>query len=187
MASTLNISGGLYGYEDISKNAKKWYAICDEGICGECEKYHISMKVTRGHKMISIEDYRQIENISVNLNCETHGKKLHLYCKKHDVACFLERVKKTNQLVTTLSFKEEMRFYMESRLEIEIHHMICSLMKEVRQFGEIKVIETMTNFQLKDSKIDQAQIQIQGGSQSIQNVNLKLKEKFNIIGSKSSI
>ncbi|VDI52521.1 Hypothetical predicted protein [Mytilus galloprovincialis] len=31
--------------------------------------------------MISIEDYRQIENISVNLNCEIHGKKLETrYC-----------------------------------------------------------------------------------------------------------
>ncbi|CAG2258101.1 unnamed protein product [Mytilus edulis] len=36
--------------------------------------------------MISIEDYRRIENISINLNCEIHGKKLDLYCKKHDTA-----------------------------------------------------------------------------------------------------
>ncbi|CAC5392052.1 unnamed protein product [Mytilus coruscus] len=67
------------------KNAKKWCTNCEEGFCGECEKYHTSMKVSRDHKMISIEDYRQIEDISVNLNSEIHGKKLDLYCKKHDI------------------------------------------------------------------------------------------------------
>ncbi|XP_063420946.1 tripartite motif-containing protein 29-like [Mytilus trossulus] len=81
MASTLNVTCGSCGYEDFLKNAKKWFTICEEGFCGECEKYHKSMKVTRNHKMISIEDYRQIESISVN-----HGKKLDLYCKKHDIA-----------------------------------------------------------------------------------------------------
>ncbi|CAC5392081.1 unnamed protein product [Mytilus coruscus] len=86
MASKLNISCGTCGYEDISKNAKKWCTICEEGFCGECEKYHKSMKVSRDHKMISTEDYRQIQNISVNFNCEIHGKKLDLYCKKHDIA-----------------------------------------------------------------------------------------------------
>ncbi|XP_063420940.1 uncharacterized protein LOC134706161 [Mytilus trossulus] len=86
MASKLNIPCGSCGYEDISKNAEKWCTICEEGFCGECEKYHKSMKLSRDHKMISIEDYRQIENISVNLNCEIHGKKLDLYCKKHDIA-----------------------------------------------------------------------------------------------------
>ncbi|CAG2258124.1 unnamed protein product [Mytilus edulis] len=86
MASKLNILCGSCGYEDISKNAKKWCTICEEGFCEDCERYHKSMKLSRDHKMISIEDYRQIENISVNLNCEIHGKKLDLYCKKHDIA-----------------------------------------------------------------------------------------------------
>lgn len=44
------------------------------------------MKVTRDHTLISTDDYRKIENISVNLKCDTHGKKFDLYCKNHDVA-----------------------------------------------------------------------------------------------------
>ncbi|XP_071155102.1 uncharacterized protein [Mytilus edulis] len=83
--------------------------------------------------------------------------------------------------------KAKTKVFTKSRMEIEIHHMICSLMKEVKRFGEIKVIETMTNLQLKDAKIDQAQIQIHGLSQSIQNVNLKLKQKFDIKGSEHAI
>ncbi|CAC5380332.1 unnamed protein product [Mytilus coruscus] len=44
------------------------------------------MKVTSGHKLISSDDYRKIENVPVNLKCDTHGKKFDLYCKTHDVA-----------------------------------------------------------------------------------------------------
>ncbi|VDH94963.1 Hypothetical predicted protein [Mytilus galloprovincialis] len=44
------------------------------------------MKVTRDHTLISTNDYRKIENIPVNLKCDTHGKKFDLYCKNHDVA-----------------------------------------------------------------------------------------------------
>ncbi|CAC5392080.1 unnamed protein product [Mytilus coruscus] len=54
-------------------------------------------------------------------------------------------------------------------------------------FGEIKVIETMTNLQLKDAKIDQAQIQIHGLSQNIHTVNLQVKQKFDIKRSKEPI
>ncbi|XP_063420947.1 uncharacterized protein LOC134706168 [Mytilus trossulus] len=330
MASKLNISCGSCGYEDISKNAKKWCTICEEGFCGECEKYHKSMKVLSDHEMISIEDYRQIKNISVNLNCEIHGKKLDLYCKKHDAAicvfclvcipsehkscsssdvisiddasknakqssallylegtilttvdnvkhCIKDRemaltnvdqdeqtIRKTitntrknlnecldnlerkllvdlqskhgnckskiikilNQLrqmekeveilkeqtiqmksfasdlqvflgtrqlnktisETIGSLKEEIRDYTNDNMEIEMNRVISSLVNEIKQFGEIRVIETMAIYlQLKDAKIDQAQIQIHGFSRSIQNVNLKLKQKFDIKGSIQAI
>ncbi|XP_063420939.1 uncharacterized protein LOC134706160 [Mytilus trossulus] len=326
MASKLNISCGSCGYEDISKNAKKWCTICEEGFCGECEKYHKSMKLSRDHKMISIEDYRQIENISVNLNCEIHGKKLDLYCKKHDIAvcvvcipsdhkfcsssdiisiddasknakqstslldlegtisatidnvkhCIKDReialknvdqdeqtIRKTitdtrknineyldklerklllelkskhenckskvvkilnqlkqmekeveklkeqtlqmkrfasdlqvflgtrqlNQAVCTKigSLTEEIKDYTNNNMEIEVHRVIGSLENEIKQFGEIRVIEAMVNLQLKDAKTDQAQIQIHGLSQNIQNVSLQLKQKFDIQGSDNAI
>ncbi|CAG2258103.1 unnamed protein product [Mytilus edulis] len=45
----------------------------------------------------------------------------------------------------------------------------------------------MVNLQLKDAKIDQAQIQIHGLSQNIHNVSLKLKQKFDIKGSEQPI
>ncbi|XP_071155116.1 uncharacterized protein [Mytilus edulis] len=319
MASKLNILCGSCGYEDISKNAKKWCTICEEGFCEDCERYHKSMKLSRDHKIISIEDYRQIENISVNLNCEIHGKKLDLYCKKHDIAvcvvciplghkscsssdvisiddasknaklssalldlegtisttidnvknCIKDReialknvdqdeqtIRKTitdtrknlneyldklerklildlkskhrnckskivkilnhlRQMETEVeklkeqtiqmkrfasdlqvflgtrelnralckqigSLKEEIRDYTNNNMEIEVNHVISSLMNEVKQFGEIRVNETMVELQLKDAKTDQAQIQIHGLSQNIHNINLKLKQKFDI-------
>ncbi|VDI77664.1 Hypothetical predicted protein [Mytilus galloprovincialis] len=326
MASKLNISCGSCGYEEISKNAKKWCTICEEGFCEDCERYHKSMKLSRDHKMISIEDYRQIENISVNLNCEIHGKKLDLYCKKHDIAVcvvciplehkscsssdvisiddatenakqssalldlegtisatidnvkhciknreialknvdqdeqtirktitdtrknineYLDKLERkllldlkskhgnckskivkilnqlrqmekeveklkeqtlqmkrfasdlqvflgTRQLNQSLckqigSLKGKIRDYTNNNIEIEVNHVISSFMNEAKQFGEIRVSEAMVELQLKDAKIDQAQIQIHGLSQNIQNVSLKLKQKFDIKGSEKKI
>ncbi|CAG2258130.1 unnamed protein product [Mytilus edulis] len=72
-------------------------------------------------------------------------------------------------------------------MEIEVNHVISSLMNEVKQFGEIRVSEAMVELQLKDAKTDQAQIQIHELSQNIHNINLKLKQKFDIKASKTAI
>ncbi|CAC5365066.1 unnamed protein product [Mytilus coruscus] len=305
MAFKLNVQCGPCGYKHVTKSAKKWCANCEEGFCGECEKSHKSMKVTRDHKMISIKDYRQIQDIKVSINCEIHGKKLELYCKKHDTAVcvfcvpsehktcsssdvisidkasknpkqstalsdleetvavtlkslkhcindqetalknvdtdektirktiadtrmnlnkyldelerkvlldlksqhgnsqlkfvkFLNQLKQqekeienlreqtlklkryatdlqvflgTRELNKTMnekigSLKEEIRDHTNDRIELEIHHVLGVLMKEVGQFGVIKVIETKAGLQLKDGKIDQAQIQIHGSMEN---------------------
>ncbi|CAC5365060.1 unnamed protein product [Mytilus coruscus] len=325
MASQLNVQCGPCGYEDIKKKAKTWCANCEEGFCGECDKSHKSMKVSRGHNVISIEDYRQIKDISVNMNCDIHDKKLDLYCKKHDIAicvvCILSQhktcsssdvisideasknskqssalsdleetiskilddvkycindretalknvdkeeqtIRKTiaetrlsltkyldelerkllldlksqhknckskyikildqmkqiekelenlreqtlkmkrfasdlqvflgtrqlNKIITEniKSLKEEITDHTNNRMEIQIHHVISSLMNEVKHFGEIKVIETKASLQLTDAKIDQAQIQIHGSMQNVCNVSLQLKQKFDIKGSEKS-
>ncbi|XP_052092871.1 uncharacterized protein LOC127729206 [Mytilus californianus] len=326
MAYKLNIQCGPCGYEEKTKNAKIWCTNCEEGFCRECEKSHKSMKVSRDHKMISVEDYRQIEDITVNMNCEIHGKKLDLYCKKHDIAicvvcapsahktcsssdvfsideasknvkqssalsdleetisktlddvkyCINDRetawknvdkeeqtIRKTiaetrlsltkyldelerkllldlksqhenckskyikifdqmkqiekelenmreqtlkmkrfasdlqvflgtRQLNKTItekigSLKADMKDHTNNRMEIEIHHVISSLMEEVKQFGEIKVFVTKAGLELKDAKIDQAQIHIQGSMQNVCNISLHLKQKFDIKGSEKTI
>ncbi|VDI77036.1 Hypothetical predicted protein [Mytilus galloprovincialis] len=319
MVSKLNTKCGPCGYDDTKKNAKKWCAICEEGFCEECEKSHKSMNVSRNHKMISIEDYCQIHDITVNFNCGIHGKRLDLYCKKHDtpvcVICIssehkscassdvisideasqhakksialsdleetiskslenakdcindrkmalktmdkdeqairkmikdtrmclniyldklernllldltskhvnfkfkytkiLNRLKQiekeivnireqtlqmkrfksdlkvflgTHQLNTKIlekmgSLKEEIKDSTNNRIAIEIHPMINSLMKEVKRFGVIKVTETKAGLELKDAKVDQAQIQIHGTLQDICNISLQLKQKFDL-------
>ncbi|VDI09067.1 Hypothetical predicted protein [Mytilus galloprovincialis] len=87
-----NIFCGPCSHVNTHKNAQKWCTNCEEGFCADCEQVHRSMKVTRDHTLISTDDYRKIENVPVNLKCDTHGKKFDLYCKAHDiaicVACF---------------------------------------------------------------------------------------------------
>ncbi|CAC5411123.1 unnamed protein product [Mytilus coruscus] len=101
-----------------------------------------------------------------------------------DLQVFLG-TRKFNKTITENieSLKEEIRDHTNTSMELEIHHVIGSLMKEVRQFGEIKVIETKASLQLKDAKSDQAQIPIHESLQSIRNIGLQLKQKFDIKGS----
>ncbi|XP_071160945.1 tripartite motif-containing protein 29-like [Mytilus edulis] len=80
---------GPCGYAENNKKAEKWCTVCEEGLCVDCEKVHKSIKTTRNHRLISTQDYRQIENNSVSLNCEDHDKRFELYCKTHDAAVCL--------------------------------------------------------------------------------------------------
>ncbi|CAG2238882.1 unnamed protein product [Mytilus edulis] len=80
---------GPCGYTKENKSAEKWCTVCEEGLCADCEKVHKSIKSSRNHRLISIEDYRQIKDISVNLDCQNHDKQLELYCKTHDIAVCL--------------------------------------------------------------------------------------------------
>ncbi|VDI35513.1 Hypothetical predicted protein [Mytilus galloprovincialis] len=80
---------GPCGYAENNEKAETWCTVCEDGLCADCAKVHKSIKTTRNHRLISTEDYRQIENISVSLNCEDHEKRFELYCKTHDVAVCL--------------------------------------------------------------------------------------------------
>ncbi|VDI42706.1 Hypothetical predicted protein [Mytilus galloprovincialis] len=67
-----------------AKNAKKWCTSCDEGLCEECEKNHRKTNTTRDHKLISIDDYRKIDDVPVSFICSVHDKKLEWFCKSYD-------------------------------------------------------------------------------------------------------
>ncbi|CAC5394676.1 unnamed protein product [Mytilus coruscus] len=87
MASSIQLSYcGPCGYDDVTKEAKRWCTNCQEGLCEDCEKAHIKNKISRNHKVISIDDYRKIENVSISEVCEHHGENLEWFCKTHDKA-----------------------------------------------------------------------------------------------------
>ncbi|VDI73093.1 Hypothetical predicted protein, partial [Mytilus galloprovincialis] len=77
-------------YDDVIKDAKRWCTNCEEGLCEDCENDHRKSKISRNHKVISIEDYRKIENVSISQVCEQHGEILEWFCKTHDeVLCMV--------------------------------------------------------------------------------------------------
>lgn len=90
MASSIQC--GPCVHESTNKNAEKWCSDCNEGFCNLCEKAHKSMKISRDHSLIPIEDYRKIEHVNVRFECIEHGSKLEMYCKIHEmaicIACF---------------------------------------------------------------------------------------------------
>ncbi|VDI31829.1 Hypothetical predicted protein [Mytilus galloprovincialis] len=84
MTSEKNIPCGPCLFDDVTKDAGKWCTNCEEGICEDCENVHRKSKTSRNHKVISIEDYRKIENVSISQVCEHHGENLEWFCKNHD-------------------------------------------------------------------------------------------------------
>ncbi|CAG2226609.1 unnamed protein product [Mytilus edulis] len=91
MASGKHIPCGPCGFDDVIKDAGRWCTRCEEGLCDDCETAHRKSKSSRNHQVISIEDYRKIEHVSISQICEHHGENLEWFCKSHDevlcVAC----------------------------------------------------------------------------------------------------
>ena len=82
MASTSNTPCDPCEYTHQNKSATQWCTNFEEGFCKDCEKVHVSTKITRDHKLISVADYRKIADFSVRQNCENHGKDL-IYSASH--------------------------------------------------------------------------------------------------------
>ncbi|XP_063427069.1 E3 ubiquitin-protein ligase TRIM38-like [Mytilus trossulus] len=314
---------GPCGHDENTRNAEKWCTDCNEGFCNVCEKAHKSLRITRDHNLIIIEDYRKIENVNVSIQCEEHGSKLELYCKAHEtaicIACLptrhkvcsnsiiplaeaaknaktstaledldhtinetlvniqtclndreaaTERIEKQEKIIkkrifdsretinkhlddleskllnelttvytsckskngkmqkqlnemekeikrlqeqtsqlkrfapdiqvflSTLQMNKEIFDEIKSitkasasvrnnNIEIDLHQGITSLQKDVDYFARVKVDESTINCPFKDSKIDQAQIQVPTRQQertrrSVHNTKLKLRKKFKI-------
>ncbi|VDH97273.1 Hypothetical predicted protein [Mytilus galloprovincialis] len=75
---------GPCSFDEVTKDAARWCTKCEEGLCDDCEKAHKRSKSTRNHQVISIEDYRKIENISIFQICNQLGENLEWFCKSHD-------------------------------------------------------------------------------------------------------
>ncbi|XP_071162384.1 uncharacterized protein [Mytilus edulis] len=98
---------GPCGHDGNTRNTEKWCTDCNEGFCNVCEKAHKSLRITRDHNLILIEDYRKIENRNVCIQCEEHGSKLELYCKVHEnticIACFTAKHKECSDAIIPLA------------------------------------------------------------------------------------
>ncbi|XP_063418515.1 E3 ubiquitin-protein ligase TRIM22-like [Mytilus trossulus] len=84
MATGKHIPCGPCSVDDVTKNAWRWCTSCEEGLCEDCEHVHRRSKSSRNHRVISIEDYSKIENVSISQICEHHGENLEWFCKSHD-------------------------------------------------------------------------------------------------------
>ncbi|VDI30299.1 Hypothetical predicted protein [Mytilus galloprovincialis] len=98
---------GPCGHDGNTQNAEKWCTDCNEGFCNVCEKAHMSLRITRDHNLILIEDYRKIENVNVCVQCEEHGSNLEMYCKRHEkaicIACLTTNHKDCSDAIIPLA------------------------------------------------------------------------------------
>lgn len=86
MTSNLIIPCNPCLHDGITSDARAWCTNCEDGLCNECETSHKSITAFRDHNMVVIEEFCQTQDLTVNLNCEIHGERFELYCKKHDIA-----------------------------------------------------------------------------------------------------
>ncbi|CAG2230663.1 unnamed protein product [Mytilus edulis] len=84
MACGKYIPCGPCTFDDVTKDARRWCTDCEEGLCEDCENIHRRSKASRNHKVITIDDYQKIENVSISQVCEQHGENLEWFCKSHD-------------------------------------------------------------------------------------------------------
>lgn len=73
-------------HEKNIKHAKRWCTTCEEELCEGCEKVHGSLKMSRNHNLISIQDHQKMIGLSITESCCRHRKRYDLYCFSHDVA-----------------------------------------------------------------------------------------------------
>ncbi|CAC5408353.1 unnamed protein product [Mytilus coruscus] len=74
MSSEKIIHCGPCSFDDVTKEAGRWCTNCEEGLCEDCEHVHRKSKISRNHRVISIEDYRKIENVSISLICSANSR-----------------------------------------------------------------------------------------------------------------
>ncbi|VDI42365.1 Hypothetical predicted protein [Mytilus galloprovincialis] len=131
MASS--IPCGPCSHDSIHKNAEKWCTDCNEGFCNVCEKSHKSMKMSRDHNFILIEEYREIENINVVFECQEHESKFEMYCKKHEIAicikCFPAMHKDCSDAIIPLA--EAANNAKSSTAFVELEHAINDTLETI--------------------------------------------------------
>ena len=80
---------GICDIRHISKPSEVWCPDCEEGLCAECIEYHSSVKTSRGHTTIPIEEYQKLPSyiLDIKEHCNEHHEKFKLYCKQHGCPC----------------------------------------------------------------------------------------------------
>ncbi|CAC5391811.1 unnamed protein product [Mytilus coruscus] len=73
-------------YDNKTVQATKWCVECQEKFCLDCVKVHKATKLSRGHHLISIDNYYNIQNVNVEQTCHQHNKIFDWFCKTHDKA-----------------------------------------------------------------------------------------------------
>ena len=80
---------GICDIRHISKPSAVWCPDCEEGLCAECIEYHSSVKPSRGHTTLPIEEYQKLPSyvLEIKEHCNEHHEKFKLYCKQHGCPC----------------------------------------------------------------------------------------------------
>ncbi|XP_063410063.1 E3 ubiquitin-protein ligase TRIM71-like [Mytilus trossulus] len=128
---------------DISTFASGWCLECEEAICSDCEKQHGCMKLTKHHKIISVDNNKMsTSNLESEQECNDHSRKIDFFCLKHSqpccVTCIFEKHKRCQELKPLPEVEKGMTSFdssfanLEDRVE-DIIESITGLVKEKQE------------------------------------------------------
>lgn len=164
MASTSTILCGPCGYDHYNKPAKSWCTYCEEGFCGDCEKVHRATKMSRDHKFIEIDDYKQISDVTINQTCLEHDKRFEFYCKTHDnvlcKACLLSLHRACTDVIPLDDVAKNAK---TSTALADLEDSICDVLKNVKsliQDREIASKTIVTQEKMIKNKIEESRVKI---------------------------
>ncbi|XP_071148310.1 E3 ubiquitin-protein ligase TRIM45-like [Mytilus edulis] len=197
MATGKIIPCGPCNVDDVTKNAWRWCTSCEEGLCEDCEHVHRRSKASRNHKVISIEDYSKIENVSISQVCEHHGENLEWFCKSHDeilcVACVPSKHKACSDVVPISESSANSRqsaslFDLEETIEGTLNNVtLCiknreSATKELeKQETAVKsmVLQTRTKINVHIDKLQENLLhELRSTSQACKSKYMKILQKL---------
>lgn len=89
MASSGTIICGVCDSQHTTTKADVWCPECDEGLCSQCLKHHNASKATRKHRVLSVDNYKQLPPFIANISqyCSLHDGKFQNYCPQHECLC----------------------------------------------------------------------------------------------------
>lgn len=75
---------GPCDYLHTLKTAVVWCPTCEEGLCHDCSVHHTAGKLSRDHKPINIDHYKEMpmQMIEEVKKCLKHDEIYELYCPK---------------------------------------------------------------------------------------------------------
>ncbi|CAG2190026.1 unnamed protein product [Mytilus edulis] len=170
MATSITFTCGVCDSQHITQDAEHWCPECDEGLCPTCLIFHNSSKISRGHVVISIENYKRLpQNIqSIHQHCPHHDRKYQNYCPNHDIPCcpfcistshseckglqVLEEVVKTSELFSHFEDMKQTLKDVENnikRIKIDREGNLKSIQEQRNKFqSEIKQVRQQINSHL---------------------------------------
>ncbi|CAC5389399.1 unnamed protein product [Mytilus coruscus] len=130
---------GPCDYLQTPKTAVVWCPTCEEGLCHDCSVHHIAGKLTRDHKPINIDHYKEMPRKMIEevKKCLKHDEIYELYCQNHKTHCCVQCVKEIHARCTGVTL---LRQVIEN---IKTSAMVTEIMQELenRMGGLVKLTE----------------------------------------------
>jgi hypothetical protein len=118
---------------------------CTEALCERCTETHQAMKITRHHKVISIEEARAMpRSLAANayVSCPVHmGESMKVFCVDHNKPCCNTCVATQHRKCDNVATIEDLAIHIRESKEHEA--MLDHFTQRASHMGKINVIQTI--------------------------------------------